>query len=89
MDHPFFEDINWKDVLNHHYKYDKQAFLKLNIVGSNFSTDHIQGSKEVNAGIDIENECALEDSYSIEQNGNQTGYDNDQFFSGLAFDAYN
>lgn len=41
IDHPFFADLNWKDVLNHNYKYDKQAFLKMDMLGTNFATDHI------------------------------------------------
>lgn len=44
--------------MGHQYKYDKQAFLKMDLLGTNFSTDHIQGSNEVNAGIDIEAEYA-------------------------------
>ena len=41
IDHPFFAEISWDDVRNHSYKYDKMAFMKLDLLASNFNTDHI------------------------------------------------
>ena len=36
------------------------AFMKLDLLASNFNTDHIKGSNMVNAGIDVEFECSQE-----------------------------
>jgi len=55
-DHPFFADISWADVSNHSNKYDKQ-FLKIDSLGTNFNTEHIEGSAMVDAGIDVDLEC--------------------------------
>ena len=41
IEHPFFSDISWDNIRNHCYKYDKQAFLKMDLLGTNFNTDHI------------------------------------------------
>ena len=35
----------------------------MDLIGSNFNTDHIQGSNEINAGIDVEAECTIEKEY--------------------------
>lgn len=34
--------------------------MKLDLLASNFNTDHIKGSNMVNAGIDVEFECRQE-----------------------------
>lgn len=35
-DHQFFREINWKDIENKKYKYEKMAFLKIEYVNTNF-----------------------------------------------------
>jgi len=43
----------------------------MDLLGSNFNTEHIQGSDEVNAGIDVEAECTFEKDY--DQRGDELG----------------
>lgn len=45
----------------------------MDLLGTNFSTDHIQGSNEVNAGIDIDAEFALEDNKDFDSNQGRLG----------------
>ena len=50
--HPFFNDIVWKDVLRKKYKYQKQ-YLKIDLTQTNFDYD---GEDKFSLGIDIEEE---------------------------------
>ena len=61
MDHPFFEDIDWNDVVNKRYAYDKQ-FLKIDMSISNFVLDG-----EPNIDIDFHEEALLSTKQVVQQ----------------------
>lgn len=52
-DHPYFNDINWKDVMRRKHKYQKQ-YLKIDLTQTNFE---YEGPDKYNIGIDVDVEC--------------------------------
>jgi serine/threonine protein kinase len=54
-DHRWFQDINWDDVKNKRYRYAKQCFMKVDMVGSNFNQELM--SDEL--GIDVDEESGM------------------------------
>lgn len=66
--HPFFNDINWKDVLRKKYKYQKQ-YLKIDLTKSNFDNS-FDGQDKFDIGIDVEEECKAFEEIPLTETSN-------------------
>ena len=62
--HAFFRDINWKNVKNKKYKYEKQD-LKIDLLNTNFASD-----ENMNININIDEECEEDQGYLNIENEN-------------------
>lgn len=54
-EHPFFGDLDWNDIYNKKYKYEKQ-FLKIDLMHTNFNTEHMDHGEGCLIGIDVSKE---------------------------------
>lgn len=57
--HPFFKDVDWNDVMQGKYRYEKQ-FMLVELTRTNFNTEHIKEADALIGGIDIEAESCCQ-----------------------------